>query len=113
LTLPCLRVAEAADLPFLEKTEKLRLQWKGELPDLVEEERSVAGLLDQAGPVGSRLGEGSPAMTEELALEKRLRNRAAVDGDERLPFPAPPKWRRRATNSFPVPLSPVTSTVAS
>src|SRR5512135_1756886 len=99
--LPCFRIAEATDLPILEKTEQLRLKRKGELPDLVEEERAAAGLLDQARPVGFRLGEGSPAVTEELALEERIRDRAAVDGDERVPFPAPPEVKKTRHQLLP------------
>ena len=47
-------------------------------------------------------------------LEQLLGQRGAVDGDERALAPrATSVWMARATSSLPVPVSPVTSTVAS
>ena len=39
-------------------------------------------LLEQTAPVRRRVGEGPPAVPEELGLEEILGDRAAVDGDE-------------------------------
>src|SRR5262249_50918409 len=50
--------------------------------DLVEEQRPAVGGLDLALPLRVGAGEGAPLVTEELALEQRLRDGAAVDGDE-------------------------------
>jgi hypothetical protein len=61
-----------------------------QLADLVEQQRAVRGGGDEARPVLDRAGEGAPAMTEQLALDERLGQRAAVDGDEP---PAPARQR--------------------
>ena len=50
-------------------------------------------------------------MAEELGLEQRLGQRAAVDRDERRSLRGELKWIARATSSLPVPDSPVISTV--
>ena len=50
-------------------------------------------------------------MPEQLALEQRFRDRAAVERDERLSRRSELKWMARATRSLPVPDSPVISTV--
>src|SRR3989304_4229038 len=98
---PGLRVAEPADLPLLQETKQLRLQRQGKLPDLVEEKRAAAGFLDQPRPVGLRLREGSLAVAEELALQERFRDRSAVEGDERLPFSAPPEVEKARHQFLP------------
>src|SRR5581483_11753292 len=55
------------------------------LGDLVEEERPAVGARDQArGTLGARERAGDVA--EQLALDDRVRERAAVDGDEGLPL---------------------------
>ena len=52
-------------------------------------------------------------MAEQLALEQRLGHRRAVDGHERSLRSPAPVCIALATSSLPVPLSPVTRTVAS
>ena len=91
------------------------LAWKGAggLAHLVEEEGSAVGLLEQARPIAVGAGEGAPGVAEELALEQGVREGRAVDGDEGVPASrARRRWMACATSSLPVPVSPVTSTVA-
>ena len=74
-----------------------------------------AGGLREAPVASCAIGAGERAalVAEELALEERLRDRRAVDGDERALARARSRsWMERATSSLPVPLSPRTSTVA-
>src|SRR6185436_10760090 len=61
---------EALDLTFLEDAEELRLQLGGELADLVEEERTAARLLEDAGACAVRASEGPLLVAEELTLEQ-------------------------------------------
>ncbi len=80
--------------------------------DLVEEHRAAVGLDEQAGAIGARVGERAALVAEELALEQRVGDRRAVDGDERPRLARAVEVDRRATSSLPVPDSPVTSTDA-
>ena len=52
--------------------------------DLVEEERALVGGDEEAALVGDGAGERALGVAEELALEQRLGDRAAVDRDEGL-----------------------------
>jgi len=57
----------AADTPhdaLVERTEQLSLKILRQLPDLVEEERSAVGLLEDARPGRHRAGEGATLVTE-------------------------------------------------
>ena len=73
---------------------------------------SAATNRPRFGGVGA--GERAAHVAEQLALEQRADERAAVDRDERRRLARrPAKWSARATSSLPVPLSPVISTVAS
>ena len=69
-------------------------------------------LLDAALPVGDGARERAAHVAEQLGLEQRLGNRAAVDRDEALTAPrAARRECARAASSLPVPVSPVISTV--
>src|SRR5690606_24704206 len=79
--------SEAVDHSILEHAKDLRLGREAHVADLVEEERAAVGLLELSG-AAPRVGAGDARprrVAEELALEESLRNRGAVDGDERLP----------------------------
>ena len=54
-----------------------------QLADLVEQERAAVGDLELAGAVGDRAGEGAAHVAEQLALRRGLRQRRAVDVDQR------------------------------
>ena len=79
-----LRLADGADLLVLEDAQQLHLKDVRELADLVEEEGAAVRLHEEpaAGAIGA--GEGSLGVTEQLALQERLGDRAAVHRDERL-----------------------------
>ncbi len=81
--LPDRVAADAPDLAVLEDAEELRLQRRGKLADLVEEDGAALGLLEDAGAVRDRPAEGAPEVTEELTFDQVLGDAAAVDGDER------------------------------
>ena len=55
---------------------------KGQLADLVQEERPSLGLLEEPRFVPYSAGERAPHVAEELGLEQRIGDRRAVDGDE-------------------------------
>jgi len=80
--------AEGADSPVLEHPEQLRLERGRHVADLVEEQGSPVGELEEAGPVpvGSRVGAADRA--EHLALEEGFGHGGAVDGEERTVAPA-------------------------
>ena len=73
---------EPPDLPLLQDPEELPLQRRGEVPDLVEEERAARGFLDEAAPVAVRARERAPRVPEELRFRERRRKRREVHGDE-------------------------------
>ena len=56
----------------------------GHLADFVEQEGAVLGQLEAAGAALDGAGEGAFLVAEELALDQRLGNGRAVDGDKGL-----------------------------
>jgi hypothetical protein len=82
------------------------LELEREVADFIQKDGAMIGDFEQAGFGRGGPGEGTPLMTEQLALEELFRDGGAVDIDERSLPPRP-----RASNSFPVPVSPVTRTV--
>ena len=99
-------------MPSCEHAQQLRLQRRGHLGDLVEEERAAVGQLEAAQPPLGGAGEGAALVAEQLALDERLGDGRAVEGDERLLARSERSWSARATSSLPVPVSPWTSTGA-
>ena len=81
--LAALVLADAPDLPLLQRPQELDLHARRDLADLVEQQRPAVGRLEQARPVLGRAGERAARVPEELALEERLGDGAAVDRDER------------------------------
>ena len=78
-----LTAAETPERALLQHAQQLDLRRRHHLGDFVEEQRAAVRELEHAGPAIVRAGEGALLVTEDLALEQRLRNRRAVDGDER------------------------------
>jgi hypothetical protein len=78
-----MRASDGTHLALLERAKELGLHVDGQLADLVEKERSAVRLLEEADARGLRIGERAAGVTEELALEERVRDGRAVDGDER------------------------------
>src|SRR5690606_23175923 len=70
------------DRALLERAQELRLQIEGQLPDLVEEDRSPLRRLERADAALARAGERAALVPEELALEQARGDRSAVDDDE-------------------------------
>ncbi len=68
---------------LLEHAQELRLHLHRELTDLVEEHRAAVGRFEETCARAGRAGEGAFLVTEELALEQRLRNGRAVEAQER------------------------------
>ena len=82
-TLVGLGFAERVNFLLLDEAEQLGLEVEADIADLVEEERAAVGGADDAGERRVGAGEGALAIAEELALEHVVRNRGAVEGDER------------------------------
>jgi hypothetical protein len=83
-------IADALEFAFLKNPKQLCLQDERNLTDLVEKQGSPVGELESAGAIPVRPCERTSHMSEELALEKLLRNRRAVHLDERsVGTPAP------------------------
>ncbi len=74
--------ADALELLLLEDPEQLGLHGRGDVADLVEEDRPLVGQLEPAFPPGVGRGEGASLVAEEFALQERLGQGRAVDGHE-------------------------------
>src|SRR5690606_34910941 len=75
--------ADRPHLALLHDAQQLRLQRRGHVADLVEEQRTAARLDEQTRARGGRAGERAARVAEQLALEQRLGQRRAVDREER------------------------------
>src|SRR5437762_222353 len=78
-----LAAADATERIVLQDPQELGLHRNLHLCDLVEEEGAPVGELEAAEPPLDRSREGAALMSEDLALDERLGNGGAVDGDER------------------------------
>ena len=108
------RPAEPLELALLQHAQELRLRREAHLADLVEEQHAAGRQLDLARLGLLRARERAALVAEQLRLEQLLRQRGAVQRDERsLASARDARWMNLATTSFPVPDSPVTSTVVS
>src|SRR5688572_19618054 len=68
----------------LENPEQLALEWQRKVAHLVEEHRPTVRQLEQADLTRACPRERSLLMPEELGLGERLRNRGAIQRNERL-----------------------------
>src|SRR5690606_34244874 len=75
--------ADTLDPLVLQEAEQLDLEQERDLADFIEEKRASLGAFDAALALGMRAGEGALLVSKKLALDQCLRNRGAVDGDER------------------------------
>ena len=82
------RRPDGGDLSFLQDTQEGRLRRLRQIRDLVEEQRAAVRRSHEAQLVPHSSGEGALHVPEELALDERRRNRAAIDRDERRGAPA-------------------------
>src|SRR5215471_19152802 len=70
--------SEPAHFPLLQDAQQAELHRVAHLAHLVEEHRAVVGLLEEPLALAGRSREGSAGVTEQLGLEQRLRQGAAV-----------------------------------
>ena len=66
----------------LQNPQQPHLQVAGHLGDLVQEQGAAVGALEHSGVIAHRPGEAASLVTEQLRLDERRCDRAAVDGDE-------------------------------
>src|SRR5438309_12092244 len=64
------RAAHPLVLPLLEHAQELRLDGRGEVADLIEEERAAGGQLEATALETIRAGEGPALMSEEFGLRQ-------------------------------------------
>src|SRR4051794_12550937 len=72
-------------MPF-EDAQELGLNRRGHFANFVEHQRALMSLLELADFPLRRAGESAALVTEQLAFEQRLRERRAVEADERTFF---------------------------
>ena len=75
--------SDTLNLVILQKPEQLYLKRSRQLADFVEKESSSISQFQAALPLNVSAGESTLLVAKQLAFEKRLRNRSAVDGDKR------------------------------
>ena len=107
------RAAQAQELTLLEHAQELRLRRRRHLGDFVEEQDAAGGQFDLARLRLLRAGKGAALEAEQLGLEELLRQRRAIDRDERAAPRGERWWMNRAMTSLPVPDSPCRHVVAS
>ena len=78
------RAADPLEALLLEEPQQLGLQPRRHLADLVEEDRSAVGHLEQSFLLHARVRERAALVAEQLALEQLLRESRARDVHERL-----------------------------
>ena len=76
-------VADREHLALLQHAEQRRLRARAQLGDLVEEQRAAVGAAHEPGAIGGRARERAALGAEQLGFDERLRQRTAVDRDER------------------------------
>ena len=76
--------ADRLDFARLQESQQQRLHPQRHLADLVEEQRALVGLLEEARLVAIGVGEAAFDVAEELRLEQRIGQAGAVQGAERL-----------------------------
>jgi hypothetical protein len=74
--------ADALEGLLLEDTKNLRLNARGQIADLVQEEGPLVRHLELARPGGGGAGVGALLVAEQLVLQEGLGDGGAVDGDE-------------------------------
>ena len=75
--------AHRQDHAVLQDAQQTHLQLRRQLADLVEEDGAAVRAAEEPRAVGDRTGERAAHVTEELALDQVLRDRAAVHDHER------------------------------
>ena len=76
------RRAKALELSLLKDAKQLGLRVERQLADFIEEDGTAVRQLEAANLGRSGVGERAPLAAEELALDQRRRQRAAIHADE-------------------------------
>ena len=84
-----LAASQALKLALLQEAQELDLDRQRHVADLVQEQGPASGDLHPPEPARGGAVEGAALVTEELALDQRLREGGAVDADERLRLSRP------------------------
>ena len=79
-----LGAAHAGELLLFKRPEDLGLRVQAHVPDLVQEQRAAVRLFELPPFHRRGSGEGPALVSEQLALDQRLRNGGAVDRHERM-----------------------------
>ena len=80
-------LAQAADLPFLQRPQQLGLQRQGQVGDLVQEKRAAVGRFQQADAVLGGAAECPLSVAEQFRFQQRVRDGRGIDRNERLAGP--------------------------
>ena len=88
------RGSHALEFPFLQNAEKLHLNLRRQVTDLVQEDRAAVGQLEAPLPHPHGAGERAFLMAEQLAFDERRRKRGAVDPHQRARMPPAPFVQR-------------------
>ncbi len=76
--------ADALQLAVLQHAQELGLHGERQLADFVQKERAAIGEFEFAAPVGKRARDRAAHVPEQLAFDECIRQRRAVQADERL-----------------------------
>ena len=79
--------AEPLELLLLKKSQRFRLRHEAHVADLIQKDCAAVDLLELADAALLGPGECSLLMPEQLAFEQRLRQRRAIDREERAVAP--------------------------
>ncbi len=80
--------ADPCKLSVLQNAKQIDLRRQRHLADFIEEKRAAARFFETALTLRTGIGEGAFLVSEQLGLEQRFRDRAAVDLDVWLVFAA-------------------------
>jgi hypothetical protein len=105
--------ADRADVVLLQDAQQLHLQAHRHVADLVEQQRAAVGGLEQALVIAHRAGERTLDVAEQLDSSRFSAMAEQLMATNGLPRRGLALWMARASNSLPVPDSPVISTRAS
>ena len=75
--------ADRLDRAFLQRAQQFHLCGQRQFADFVEEQRAAGGLDEFAGVAFGGAGERALLVAEQDRLHQIVRDRAAIDGDER------------------------------
>ena len=110
---PGLRGAQPLERALLDDTQQRDLHLGREFANLVEKQRAGICQFEAADSSHRCAGECTRFVSEELGGNDRFRNRARLTAVRGRAARRDRRWTTRAITSFPVPVSPSSSTVVS